>query len=334
MRRLVMALLVLSLLAVSALWFEFGRFQRQPLSLSQERVLEIARGSTLNGLARDLAARGEIVSAWHLMALARLSYPGLAIKAGAYRLEPGMTPVQLLDKLGRGEVIQYRISLIEGRSFQQWRQSLQQHPHLQQSLSSLSDSELMAKLGRAGQSPEGRFFPDTYVFGYQATDLSVLQQAMAAMDKKLAYHWLQRDSNLPYQHADQALVMASIIEKESGVAAELPKIAGVFVRRLKLGMKLQTDPTVIYGLGSGFDGNLRKADLLRPSPYNTYLNYGLPPTPICMPAEAAIRAALHPDQGKALYFVADGKGGHQFSDTLDQHNAAVRQYLKHLKESP
>lgn len=330
--KIILGGLVTAALALGVGWFQFERFQQQPLNLTTGRVLELKRGSNLQTLAADLEQRGELSTRWALLVLARLKFSGKAIKAGAYELQPGLTPAALLDKLTRGEVIQYRISFIEGWTFRQWRKALEQDPRLDHRLNALSDAQLMQQLGRPDLPPEGRFFPDTYLFGYRATDISVLQQALASMDQKLAFHWAQRADGLPLENSSQALILASIIEKESGVQAELAQISGVFIRRLQRGIKLQTDPTVIYGLGSGFDGNLRKADLLRPSPYNTYLNLGLPPTPIAMPGEAALKAAMNPDRSNTLFFVADGKGGHVFSETLDQHNAAVRRYLQQLKE--
>ena len=233
---------------------------------------------------------------------------------------------QLLEKWRSGDVLQYRGTWVEGCNFRQVRSALAQEDKLQQTLSDISDSELMRMLDQANVHPEGRFFPDTYNFVRGQTDLDILRQASQRLQKVLAQEWDQRAENLPYRSPDEALIMASIIEKETGVAHEREEIAGVFMRRLKIGMLLQTDPTVIYGMGDSYTGKITRADLRKPTPYNTYVISGLPPTPIAMVGREAIYAALHPKAGKSLYFVARGDGSHVFSNNLAEHNKAVREY--------
>ena len=216
--------------------------------------------------------------------------------------------------------------MVEGWTFQQLRQALSEHPKIAHTLGALSDAEIMARLGRPGEHPEGRFFPDTYHFPIGTSDEAFLRRALAAMDQRLNHVWSQRRSDLPFNDPYQALILASIIEKETRLPAERPTIAGVLARRLRKGMPLQTDPTVIYGLGQAFSGNLRRQDLLADTPYNTYTRKGLPPTPIALPGEGALAAAVNPTSGDALYFVATGEGGHAFSATLEEHNRAVRRY--------
>jgi UPF0755 protein len=262
---------------------------------------------------------------------ARLEGGAGRLKAGTYRLEPGGTLADLVRLLVSGKVLQVEVRLIEGWTFYAWRRALDAHPGLEHAASSLSDTELMERLGLAGLTPEGRFFPDTYRVDKYSTDLELLQRAARAMQEHLEREWAGREAGLPYQNADEALIMASIIEKETGQEADRPLVAGVFVNRLRRGMRLQTDPTVIYGLGARFNGNLRKADLLTDTPYNTYTRVGLPPTPIAMPGLASLRAALHPAKTDALYFVARGDGGSQFSATLEEHNQAVQRYQRQAR---
>ena len=226
----------------------------------------------------------------------------------------------------RGEVVQYSLTLVEGWNFRQVRSALAKHEKIEQTLDGLSDSEVMAKLGHEGVFPEGRFFPDTYRFVRGMTDAQLLEKAYDRLDKVLAQEWEQRDPAVPYATPYQALIMASLVEKETGVPQERGQIAGVFVRRMKIGMPLQTDPTVIYGLGERYTGKLTRAHLREPTPYNTYTIPGLPPTPIAMVGREAIHAALHPADGTSLYFVAKGDGSHTFSDDLDAHNSAVREF--------
>ena len=284
--------------------------------LSKLRALGVREGSTLEwqALARQLGAAGRI-------------------QVGEYALDPGTTPRALLVRMRDGKVVAHRFTIVEGWNLRELRAALAKAPLLEHDASVLGDGALMKALGHPGEHPEGRFLPETYAFTRGDGELDVLARAFVAMDKALDHAWSTRAPNLPLASKQQALVLASIVEKETGVAEERPAIAGVFVRRLQRGMKLQTDPSVIYGLGAAYDGNIRRADLLADTPYNTYTRAGLPPTPIAMPGRAAIDAATHPAAGDALYFVAvgDGSGRHVFTATLAEHQAAVRQYLQRYR---
>lgn len=267
------------------------------------------------------------VLAW----LARLNRAETGIKAGSYSVKQGVTPLQLLGKLTRGEVTQGELTLVEGWSFRQWRQRMDKHPDLRHETTGLSEAQIAERLGQNTAQLDGWLFPDTYLFDKQSSDLDLLARALRAMQRKLDSEWGQRDQGLPYKTPLEALVMASIIEKETGQAADRAMVAAVFVNRLRKGMLLQTDPTVIYGLGENFDGNLRKRDLQADTPYNTYTRSGLPPTPIAMPGLASLQAALHPAASDVLYFVAKGDGSSEFSRTLDEHNRAVNRYQRGRK---
>ena len=232
----------------------------------------------------------------------------------------------LLSHMVAGNTKSFSVTFVEGMRFDDMLRILADTPHITSVLTGLDHQEIMRRVGQPEQHPEGQFFPATYDFGHGSEDITILRRAYQRMRRELADAWRERDPELPYETPDEALVMASIIEKETGLASERAEIAGVFVRRLRRGMKLQTDPTVIYGLGAAFDGNLRRADLRRDTPYNTYTRHGLPPTPIALPGADAIHAALHPAPGNSLFFVARGDGSHQFSATLAEHNRAVRRY--------
>ena len=248
------------------------------------------------------------------------------LQVGEYQIAAGTTPEQLLRQFAAGRVVQYRFTIVEGWNIHELRAALVLAPALQHDIADLDDAALMAKIGRPGVHPEGRFLPETYDYTRGSHDLDVLKRAAKAMDKALATAWTSRDPSLPLKDAEQALILASIVEKETARPDERPRIAGVFVRRLKLGMLLQTDPTVIYGLGSSYDGKIHKRDLLADTPYNTYTRAGLPPTPIAMPGRAALQAATHPQTGDALYFVARGDGSHEFTSNLADHSRAVAKY--------
>jgi UPF0755 protein len=263
-----------------------------------------------------------------LYAWFRLSGEGQRIKAGSYELERGITPRRLLDKLSRGEESLRAVTLVEGWNWRQVRAALARAEQLRPDAAKLSDADLMAQLGRPGVSPEGRFFPDTYTYSRGSSDVKVLQRALRAMDKRLAQAWAVRSPQSVLKTPEEALILASIVEKETGRAADRTLIASVFQNRLRIGMPLQTDPTVIYGLGESFDGNLRRVHLQTDSPYNTYLRPGLPPTPIAMPGKASLLAAVQPAPGKAVYFVARGDGTSHFSETLDEHNRAVNKFQR------
>lgn len=309
------------------LMMDFNHFLKSPLSLPQEgENYTLKSGTTVALLARELEQKGYLQQPLYLRLLAR--WDGLAkrLQAGEYHLDNGLTPRQLLQKLASGKVTTYSQTLVEGWTFRQVMEAVRSQPALKQTLEGLSDADIMQRLGFAEEHPEGRFLPDTYHFPRGTTDLAFLKRAYQAMQHLLAEEWPKREPELPLKSPYQALILASIVEKETGLASERPEIAGVFIRRLKKGMKLQTDPTVIYGLGDGFDGNIRRSDLNRDTPYNSYLHKGLTPTPIAMPGSDAIRSVLHPAAGKSLYFVAKGDGSHYFSATLSEHNKAVRKY--------
>jgi UPF0755 protein len=298
----------------------------QPLQVAQERLIDVPSGTTPNRMFYRMQHEGLLDDAVWLRLYWRFNMAGTALHTGEYRLTPGMTVGQLFDAWQRGDVVQYNITLVEGWTFRQVRAAVAKHEKLRHTLEGLSDAEVMDKLGHAGVFPEGRFFPDTYRFVRGMSDVELLQQAYMRLDEVLAKEWAERSSGLPYRDPYQALIMASLVEKETGIPQERGQIAGVFVRRLRLGMMLQTDPTVIYGMGERYNGKITRADLREPTPYNTYTMTGLPPTPIAMVGREAIHAALNPSDGSSLYFVARGDGSHVFSDDLDDHNSAVREF--------
>ena len=294
----------------------------------------VAPGSSMRAAARQ-AALVMPVHADLLVLIARLSGRDTQIKAGSYEIEDGITPLALIDKLTRGDVTMQELGIPEGWTFRQFRAALDAHAGVEHTTEGLPDAAILAMLEKtlAGSPapvvhPEGWFFPDTYLFAKGSKDIDILRRAHRAMKKRLAAEWERRAPGVPYASAYEALIMASIVEKETGQAKERPQIAGVFVNRLRRGMLLQTDPTIIYGLGLGFDGNLRKRDLQTDGPYNTYTRAGLPPTPIALPGLAAIQAALKPARTDALYFVARGDGTHEFSATLEAHNRAVNKFQR------
>ena len=288
--------------------------------------VHVRKGTNFSHLANDLSDRRIISSKKYFTWYARSESLAQSIKAGRYVFQQGVTPIQLLDKIVAGEVEQFTLTIVEGWSFRQMLAAIHQHPEIRKRLDGLSDKEIMKALSLPDVHPEGQFMPDTYHFPEGMTDVRFLRRAWQAMQDYLNAQWPERDEGLPLNSPYEALTLASIVEKETGLAAERPTIAGVFIRRLKKGMKLQTDPTVIYGMGENFDGNIRRKDLRQDTPYNTYTRFGLPPTPIALPGKDAIFASLHPADGKSLYFVAKGDGSHQFSETLEEHNRAVRRY--------
>lgn len=327
-RAFVAALLAL---LIGGLWLaqDVRRALHQPLVLAQPQAFEIEDGEAFAATLRRLRTQGLLDTdraVFYLRVYVRVQNIGSKIRSGEYELRPGLNALDLLALFMSGQTLLHELRITEGMTAAQALQLIAAEPNLRHTLSSIEPAAVMAALGEPDLPAEGRLFPDTYRFPKHTPDLTLLRQARAMMQNVLAAEWAQRAPELPYASADEALIMASIVEKETGAAAERPQIAGVFVRRLRLGMLLQTDPTVIYGLGARFDGNLRLADLRADTPYNTYTRKGLPPTPICLPGRAAIHAALHPDDGKALFFVARGDGTHAFSESLEQHNAAVRQF--------
>ena len=303
---------------------------RRPLLLQAPAVFEIAKGRHLEGIAADLDDRSFLPTGrarLYLRLYGRLNPNVAALKAGEYQLTPGMTPIDAMNLFASGKVLLHELRIVEGWRFAQALEAVRQNEVLQHTLpATAAANEVMAAIGRPDEDAEGRFFPDTYRFPRGTSDVAFLKRAYAANEKLLQEEWDKRDNGLPYRMPYQALIMASIVERETGLPDERAQIAGVFVRRLQKGMRLQTDPTVIYGLGLAFDGNLRKRDLLADAPYNTYTREGLPPTPICLPGRAALQAALHPASGNTFYFVSRGDGSHEFSATLKEHEAAVRRY--------
>jgi len=324
-KRIFLLALCAAPLAIAGLvWYAFS-----PVALrSDPAEFSIKAGSSLKSATRQMVESGIELNAWQFNLLGRLLGKAGTIKAGSYEVARGITPLALLNKLSAGEVTQAELVFIEGWTFRQMRAALNADARLKHDSAALSDAEIMARLGAAGRSPEGLFFPDTYLFGKGASDLDLLRRAYKAMDRQLRVAWQQRAPELPYRSPYEALIMASVIEKETGQASERAQVGGVFVNRLRLDMMLQTDPTVIYGLGEKFDGNLRKKDLLADTPHNTYTRSGLPPTPISMPGQAALQAALNPAKTTALYFVARGDGSSEFSRTLAEHERAVAKYQR------
>jgi UPF0755 protein len=319
------ALAVLAAAVATAAWL--GAFCVQ--LLDPPRVpydFTVKGGASLKSVSRQLADDGMLREAQSFWILGRLMGKAQSIQAGTYRIEAALTPLDLLDKLASGDVLPVEIAFVEGTTFMQWQASIKQNPYLRVTLEGRTQDEIRAAVGVAEPALEGLFFPDTYRFVSGTADVDVLRRAHNAMKKRLAEAWETRTPGLPIATPYQALVLASIIEKETGQAAERPAIASVFVNRLRKGMRLQTDPTVIYGMGTAFDGNIRKRDLTADTPWNTYTRDGLPPTPIAMPGAASIAAAIHPEETPFLYFVARGDGTHQFSRTLEEHNRAVAKY--------
>nr|WP_189672448.1 endolytic transglycosylase MltG [Pseudomonas sp. SWRI154] len=318
--------LVLAGLLLGASAWKIHSALQQPLNIAQEELLDVPNGTTPTGTFNRLEADGLIKDAFWLRVYWRFNLAGQPLHSGEYRMTPGMTMEGLIGVWKRGEVVQYSVTLVEGWNFRQVRAALAKAEKLEQTVAGLSDSQVMERLGHSGVFPEGRFFPDTYRFVRGTSDVDLLKKAYDRLEDVLAREWAQRAADIPYTQPYQALIMASLIEKETGVPQERDQIAGVFVRRLRLGMLLQTDPTVIYGLGERYTGKLTRAHLKEPNPYNTYLVPGLPPTPIAMVGREAIHAALNPADGNSLYFVARGDGSHVFSDDLETHNNAVREY--------
>ncbi len=309
-------------------WSAYQTFLSTPLQVPEEGlVLNVAPGTTLKKLSSDLAGKGVLTRAGFLYWHARWENLAHRIRAGEYLVAKGTLPQGFLELLVRGKTISYSLTLLEGWNFKQVLAAVRQNPVLEKELEGLDFQQIMERIGQPGIHPEGRFFPDTYAFPRGTTDTDFLRRAFNKMQQELDAAWEARNQEtIQVNNKDEALILASIIEKETGVAHERPEIAGVFTRRLRLGMKLQTDPTVIYGMGERVDGNIRRKDLREDTPYNTYVHKGLPPTPICMPGRAALDAALNPQDGKSLFFVSRGDGTHVFSATLEQHNAAVRKY--------
>ncbi|WP_435101359.1 endolytic transglycosylase MltG [Arhodomonas sp. AD133] len=332
MKRVIVILLLVAIVVVAGVaalgWQSYRDLDTRALipDGSSARVVTVEPGTSFAALAGRLTDLGLLDSSWPLRLYARYSGAASRIQAGEYRIEPGMTALELLATMVSGEVVRYRLTVVEGWSYRELIAAVHSHEAIETTLEASAPEALMTALERPGEHPEGRFLPETYRFTRGTTDREILQRAYDAMARVLADEWAGRADGLPLDSPYEALILASIVEKETAVAGERQRIAGVFVRRLRKGMRLQTDPTVIYGLGEAFDGNLRRRDLRADTPYNTYTRSGLPPTPIALPGRASIHAALHPAEGDALYFVARGDGSHVFSSTLEAHNRAVRRY--------
>ncbi len=320
-------------MVAAILYYDYQRFLTSPLSgVEAPLQYDVAPGSGLITVARELEALGHLERPRWLVWHARLRGRADSIHAGEYLLTPGMTPPDLLHKLETGDVIRYALTIPEGWTFRQMLAAIRDHDKLRWTLEDATDDDIMAAIGAPGEHPEGRFFPDTYHFVANTPDVTLLRRAYQAMEQRLAQEWERRSGGLPIDNPYEALILASLIEKETGAPEERHRIAGVFVRRLETNMRLQTDPTVIYGLGDRFGGRITRSDLRTDTPYNTYTRRGLPPTPIALPGAASLRAALHPEDGDELFFVSRGDGTHHFSATLAEHERAVRKYILGISE--
>lgn len=313
----------------------FTYYARTPIALDHTPfVFELKHGTSLKSAARQIHQAGGLNNEWLFVLLARSLGKAKELKPGNYQLEHEISPLELIDLISKGQVLENSLTIIEGFTFKQLRSILNAEPTLRHDSKDLSDTEILKRIGASENEAEGLFFPDTYNYIVGSSDIALLKRAYQLMQHHLQENWEKRDANLPIKTPYQALILASIVEKETGHPEDRPMIASVFINRLRKHMRLQTDPTVIYGMGDKFDGNLRKRDLLHDTPYNTYTRYGLTPTPIALPGLAAIKAVLHPAPGKALYFVARGDGRSQFSSSLIEHNKAVGLYqLKRPKKS-
>ena len=327
MNRILVVLIALGLVAAAGAGLAWHQYGASPLPMQASPMrLRVERGASLAAVGASLRAQGVDLPAWRLALAARLRGDGHAIKAGVYELSSPLTLAGLLDKLVRGDVLLFDLTVVEGWTFRQMREALARHPELLHDSAGAADAEILRRVGATESHPEGLFFPSTYRFSPGSSDFEILAQAYRLMKQTVADAWAARAPGLPLSDAYEALVLASIVEKETGRPEDRDLVAGVFVNRLRLGMLLQSDPTTIYGLGERFDGNLRREDLRTPSPYNTYTRAGLPPTPIALPGRDAIAATLRPADTRALYFVARGDGSSEFSETLAAHNRAVARY--------
>jgi UPF0755 protein len=326
LKKFLFVILVLPLLAFAGLYY----WADQPVTAAGAPAVEftIKPGSGVRGTAQQIAAAGIPLQPMLFEIVARASGKSAKFKAGTYELKPGTTPRRLIDQLVRGEFAQESLVIIEGWTFRQMRQAVDGHKSLKHDTAGLSEAQLLAKIGADVKKAEGMFYPDTYLFAKNSSDVQIYKQAYGQMSKRLADAWAARDPSLPYKTPYEALTMASIIEKETGQKSEREMIAAVFINRLRIGMLLQTDPTVIYGMGEQFDGNIRKRDLQTDTPYNTYTRAGLPPTPIALPGAGSLAAAFHPAAIDALYFVSRGDGTSHFSSNLNEHNNAVNKYQR------
>jgi UPF0755 protein len=334
-KKLSALLFIAVIIAGGILWQRYQAFADRSIVLdNKERILSIAPGDGFNDVLKKLRAL-DVKSGSDLewKALAQQMKVASRLQVGDYAITSGLSPRSILQRLEDGDIVQQKFTLIDGWNFRDLRKALKQTKHLKHEIDGMNDAEVMAKLGASGMHPEGRFLPETYLYSRGTSDLDILQRSFDAMEEALKNAWKNRDDGLPLQSPEELLTLASIIEKETGNAEERAMISGVFIRRLNIGMRLQTDPTVIYGIGTAYDGNIRKKDLTTDTPYNTYTRDGLPPTPIAMPGIPALEAAAKPAEGDTLFFVArgDGSGRHVFSKNLAEHNAAVRNYLNNIR---
>ncbi|MGR2738832.1 endolytic transglycosylase MltG [Billgrantia sp. Q4P2] len=332
MLRLVKFLVVLVIVAAVAAFAGYRYWESRleaPIAVEEETLYEVPRGAGYNRVVADLAARGVIVDEWAFRLLTRIEPEAIPqLRTGEYMLEPGMSGRELIELLGSDRVVTYPLTIPEGWTFRQMRARLDAAPKLENRTAELSDEEVMALLEREGRYPEGWFFPDTYRYHKGMSDVDILRQALTRMEQVLDEVWEARSDDLPIETPYEALIMASLIERETGAPEERREIAGVFKRRMERGMRLQTDPTVIYGMGERYTGRITRADLQEATPYNTYVIAGMPPTPIAMPGRASLEAAVDPLPGETLYFVSRGDGTHHFSRTLREHNNAVNRYIR------
>jgi UPF0755 protein len=334
LKSLLIALLILGAAAGTGYYFIQGEFVH-PGPATQALRVDVEPGTSVRSVLALLAQRGALERPRVIELYLRMHGERLTIKAGTYEIAAGATPADIIGLLREGRVVLQALTIVEGSTFAQLREELASDTDVVSTLANKSDAEVMAAIDHAGEDPEGRFFPDTYRFAARTSDVDILRLAYASMQRVLDEAWAQRAQDLPFDTPYQALILASIVEKETGSASERSRIAGVFVSRLRAGMRLQSDPTVIYGLGTSYDGEIHTHDLTSDTPYNTYTRLGLPPTPIALPGREALRAAVRPDVTGDLYFVATGAGdgAHHFSKTLEEHNAAVKQYLARLKQA-
>lgn len=327
MMRFIRLFVMASIIVTAVLSAWLMQYAKSSLKLApQAQEITIEPKSGLKSIANQLVEQQVITNPWPFIFLAKLLQKEQNLKAGDYTLNKNITPYQLLLSLNHGKATQGSITFIEGKTFKQMREKLAKNDAVKNTTQALSDAKIMQMVGKGELHAEGLFFPDTFYFDRGTLDVVLLKRAYDSMQAKLNQAWNNRAPNLPYKNSYEALIMASIVEKETGKASERPMIAGVFLNRLRIGMRLQTDPTVIYGMGDKYDGNIRRKDLLTDTIYNTYTRSGLPPTPIAMPGLASIEAALHPEKTKALYFVGKGDGSHAFSNSLVEHNRAVSKY--------
>lgn len=331
-RRSIKYSVILALLGTLTLGIHLGSFLFRPMHNTQTVEYEFQQGASVMRMARDLAQQKLIDYPFYLSLWSRITGQSTRLKAGEYSIPPGTTPFQLIAMMTEGKVKQYSLTIVEGWTFRQMMNAIRENPYIRHTLDD-SDASIMKAIGHPGEHPEGRFYPDTYQFPKTMTDVAFLKRAYEDMSRRLERAWQQRDVGLPLKDAYDALILASIVEKESARADERRKIAGVFINRLQKGMRLQTDPTVIYGMGASYDGDIRFRDLKKDTPYNTYTRSGLPPTPIALPGQGSLDAVVHPEQTSALYFVAigDDSGRHVFSDTLAEHEKAVDKYQRKRK---